>query len=99
VTKHPKHDASDRIAELHDAQDRQLAANLGIDKRVERVVEAFENMAISAAAKDHDAVLLARKECADALRDGGGATYLFRWALFALAVYVLLAVVIASRGG
>jgi hypothetical protein len=40
-----------------------------INTRVERVVEAFENMAISAAAKDHDAVLLARKECADALRE------------------------------
>ena len=32
MTKHPKHDAADRIGELHDAQDRQLADNLGIGK-------------------------------------------------------------------
>lgn len=30
MVKHPKHDASDKIGELHAAQDRQLAANLGI---------------------------------------------------------------------
>lgn len=40
-----------------------------INTRVERVVEAFENMAIGVAAKDHDAVVVARQECADALRD------------------------------
>jgi hypothetical protein len=40
-----------------------------ITTKIERVVEAFENMAISAAAKDHEAVLAARQECAEALRE------------------------------
>ncbi len=44
-------------------------AHPAVNTKVEQVVESIEDMVIAVSARDHDAALVARTECANALRE------------------------------